>query len=110
MDQTPDPIQQCHERRIPIRVEMADTMAAREAWADASPAETMRVLNACVETVTGLAEDVLARVLPYLWPDRAIPTPDLRTLLEPHAVAYIAREIAARAALADRRMRLGEPA
>lgn len=106
MDQT-DPIYECHRRHIAVRPTGEDKLNAKEAWAEADEAETLRVLRACCETVTGLSEDVEALVLPHLWPERVIRTSDLRTLLEPHAIDYIAREMAAEYALkANRRMEL----
>lgn len=104
---TPDPIAECHRLGITITTDSSDTQAALHAWETAEPEETLRVLTACVETVTGLGEDVLAIVLPTLWGKPQDVGPQLRRLLQPHAIDYIAREMAAEYALAaNRRMEL----
>lgn len=102
-----DPILECQRRRIAVQVTGEDKLNARDAWAEASEAEVLRVLRACCQTVAGLSEEVHDLVLPHLWPERVIRTSDLRTLLEPHAIEYLAKESAARYALAaNRRMEL----
>lgn len=85
---SPDPIAECHRLGITIRVDAADTVAALDAWETADDAEVARVIAACLET-----------------------QPDLHKIVEPFAVRRLARESAARYALAaNRRMSLGEAA
>lgn len=84
MDQQTDPIAECQRLGIAIRVDAADSVAALDAWETADDAEVERVLRACFEADSAFA-----------------------ALVEPHAVRRLARERAARYALAaNRRMEL----
>jgi len=84
MDHTLDPIAECHRLGIAIRVDASDTLAALDAWETADDAEIARVLRGCFEHQSEFAKFV-----------------------EPFAVRWLARERAARYALAaNRRMEL----
>lgn len=83
-EKKPDPIAECHRLGITIQVDSTDTIAALDAWDTADEAEIARVLVACLETSN-----------------------EIRNVIEPFAIQRLARERAAKFALAaNRRMEL----